>query len=314
MGIHLPKFGRSTSPVGDTPATGSATRTGNAGSAGPSDTARARSQSSVPPAPRNSTDAARPSHGTSRLSGFKPFGTRTESLASWANHGQPGEKRTIAEQRIRAARTQEELAFVYGDFENCDLRGLGLKSLPVKSLLKIPADCKVYIDLAQLEPETKEALTAAVMKKGYDGPTFEPGPKNAIQRDRAAQHQSAQQARGDDNARFHQEQARESARASARARAAHASRPHQGPLKISVKTMAERDGVAETVEMLVANGFDNDRLQALHRDIVEYGSYGDINRGSDWFEKKYGTVFDQPISEAGALRNYSRLLGHLSNP
>ncbi|MES2830942.1 MAG: hypothetical protein V4695_02990 [Pseudomonadota bacterium] len=308
MAMNFPKILRSTPAVGNTDAnvptaTGATTDSRSV----PERTRPTQTTSTTPRAPHNTTSAARPNTATSKLAGFKQLfahkesasNAHKESLSDWARHSVQGELRSVAATRISTAKNLDDLDHVYQDFDDCDLRGLGLTTLPVRSLLKLPADITVLVDLDKLSPDTVKALTDGVMKKGYDGPTFEPGPKNAMQKETELRAKAAETAREAQNARLRQE------------RAADALPSKPARTGISVASMAGSDGAMRTVQALIEKGFSRTQLKDLHVDIREYVNHGDAHNGVDWFEKKYRGVFDQPISEPGASPKYAKLLTQL---
>lgn len=296
--MHFPKFSRTTPSVGNSaPDVPPATETPPAN--GHSATEGTRPGSTTPAAPRNTSSGVRPNTGTSKLFAFKKLFAHAESLPDWARHGEPGEQRPVAATTIKIAQQLTDSDILYGDYDDCDLRGLNLKTLPVPLLLKLHANVTVRIDSSKLSAETVEALTAGVMKKGYNGPTFEPGPKNENQKAAELRKNSSKQVPDAGDEPFREERAAEPL-------------PRK-PAKtgISVAAMAGSDGAIQAVQALLVKGFSRAQLKQLHVDIREYVNHGDLNNGADWFQEKYGDVFDQPISEPGASPKYAKLLNQL---
>lgn len=313
--MHFPKISRNRPSVGSTEGGTSAASEAPASNR-PSAPPRARPHSTAPQAPRNTASADRPSTGTSKLHAFKKMFTPAETVKEWASQGGPGEHRNIAAKLIKAAKDCDKEELFY-ERHDCDLTGLNLKTLPVESLLRLHTDVVVTLDLGKLSNETIDALTAGIAKKGYhySGPTFEPSLKDETQKrsQQAARPSQSRQEQAPRSSRPQQEQVPRPSRPGQEESAREVPPRRPVPAAIQVADLASIDGPAKAVQSLIDKGFSRAQLRDLHFDIREYGNHGDLNNGPDWFQKKYGAVFDQPISEAGAPRNYAKLLTQLLN-
>ena len=106
--------------------------------------------------------------------------TQTQSLKSWVSEADLYEDRTVAEAQIRSARKASKKDSADTP-KICDLKNLGLTSLPIDSIKKISSDYTVFLDLKDLTQEAKFDLQKLVRTENYAGPRFLPGPKTREQ-------------------------------------------------------------------------------------------------------------------------------------